>query len=92
MNPLTEAVNINEYPRGLIRPLYLYVLNGPETNSEALKLSQDFLNYVRSVKGQQVLESHHFYNHFRQPADVRIQLPPGFAEPVVGPRSICRSL
>jgi phosphate transport system substrate-binding protein len=90
INPLTEDVDLNAYPSALIRPLYFYVLNGATTNPEALEMAKDFLSYVRSVDGQQVLEQYAFYNHFSQPAEVDVALPPGFAAPPVdGPRQIC---
>lgn len=90
-NPLDDSFNPDEYPAGLIRPLYMYVLNGPATRLESHTLAKDFVNYVRSMEGQVILERHHFYTHFRQPRNVQVPLPPGFqSPPVFGPRAVCR--
>jgi phosphate transport system substrate-binding protein len=90
INPLIEKVNLDEYPVKLIRPLYLYVLAGERVSAESNDLARQFLSYVRSVRGQQIVERHGFYNHFNKPRDIRIPLPPGFSIPESGPRTICR--
>jgi len=90
-NPLGEGFDPNKYPPSLIRPLYMYVLNRPGVQLESYALAKEFLNYVRSVEGQHIMEKHHFYTHFRQPRSVDVPLPPGFQPPpVLGPRAICR--
>ncbi|MGQ9888859.1 MAG: substrate-binding domain-containing protein [Aggregatilineales bacterium] len=90
-NPLSEGFDPNNYPPNLIRPLYMYVLNRPDIQLETYALAKEFMNYVRSMEGQRIMEEHHFYPHFRQPREVNVPLPPGFqSPPVLGPRAICR--
>jgi ABC-type phosphate transport system substrate-binding protein len=90
-NPLTDDISLNDYPAVLIRPLYMYVLRRPGTTPEVASLGQRFLEYVRSVEGQQILEAHHFYTYFAQPRDVSVPLPPGFETDATGHRVICRT-
>ncbi len=90
INPLTQDVDLDEYPVRLIRPLYLYVLGGGNISPQAAELARQFLTYTRSVRGQQVLEKHYFYTHFDKPTDIAIPLPPGFEIPAHGPRTICK--
>ncbi|NWG16003.1 MAG: substrate-binding domain-containing protein [Chloroflexi bacterium] len=90
INPLTQDVDLDEYPVQLIRPLYLYVLGGGNINPQVSELANEFLTYVRSVRGQQVLEKYYFYTHFDKPAEIAIPLPPGFEIPAYGPRTICK--
>jgi ABC-type phosphate transport system substrate-binding protein len=91
-NPLLEDVDLNEYPSGLIRPLYFYVLGGSNVSPETSQLAREFLNYTRSVAGQQILEQYHFYNHFSRPARVQVTLPPGFETTGSGPRAVCKQV
>lgn len=90
VNPLTQDVDLEQYPARLIRPLYFYVLSGPKIAANVNALARQFLLYVRSVRGQQVLEKYAFYTHFSKPAEIRIPLPVGFEIPTNGPRTICR--
>lgn len=90
INPLTQDVDLEQYPARLIRPLYFYVLGGPKISADINALARQFLAYVRSVRGQQVLEKYAFYTHFAKPADIRIPLPVGFEIPTNGPRTVCR--
>lgn len=90
-NPLVDDISLNDYPSVLIRPLYMYVLRRPGTSPEVAALSQRFLEYVRSVEGQQILEAHHFYTYFAQPRDVSVPLPPGFEQDATGHRVTCRA-
>lgn len=89
-NPLTENVNLNEYPSVLTRPLYLYVLDSDRIDDRTVEAAREFMTYVRSVRGQQVLERHHFYTHFKRPTSVPLELPPGFEVPGDGLRVICK--
>jgi ABC-type phosphate transport system substrate-binding protein len=91
VNPLNEDVNLNTYPRALIRPLYMYVLDGPSISEQERQTAREFLEFVRSVEGQRILESHYFYTHFNQPRDFEISLPPNFDPPAAPNRQICRS-
>jgi ABC-type phosphate transport system substrate-binding protein len=90
INPLTENVDIREYPQRLIRPLYMYVLKRPDTPPETLQLAQDFLRYVRGVQGQKILEDRYFKAYFNQPVGVDLDFPTGFTETAQGPRQVCR--
>jgi ABC-type phosphate transport system substrate-binding protein len=95
INPLTQEVDLNEYPIELVRPLYLYVLGGAKIDPSANRLAREFLDYVRGVQGQQIVEKHHFYAHFDKPRNINVTLPPGFEMPDTttgesGLRTICR--
>lgn len=91
INPLTEQVNLNEYPSSLIRPLYLYVLKSQTVPDEIEALAREFLYFVRSVRGQVIVERHHFYAFFNRPQGVRVELPPGFEPDETGLRPVCRT-
>lgn len=89
INPLSENVNLDEYPSSLIRPLYLYVLGGERIDDRSEALGQSFLRFVRSVPGQVILEQYHFYTFFAKPREVDVVLPPGFEPLSDGRQSIC---
>jgi ABC-type phosphate transport system substrate-binding protein len=89
IDPLRENVNLDEYYSPMIRPLYLYVLRGRDMDERTLALAKEFLTFVRSVVGQQILERHHFYTFFKPPTGVRIALPPGFEADSTGLRPVC---
>jgi len=89
INPLGDNVNLDEYPNSLIRPLYLYVLSSAGLDDRSEQVARDFLQYVRSVHGQEVLESYHFYTFFDQPNDVDVIMPPGFERLPDGSRPVC---
>ncbi len=89
VNPLTDEVDLEEYPSALIRPLYLYALGSSSIDANVQALASDFLAYVRSVRGQQVLERYHFYTFFSQPTEVRVTLPSGFEADSDGARPVC---
>ncbi len=91
VNPLTEDVNLNEYYSPLIRPLYFYVLAGGSTNPQTQTLAAEFLTYVRSVQGQQILEKYHFYTFFNPPNARVVTMPPGFEEDATGLRPVCKA-
>jgi ABC-type phosphate transport system substrate-binding protein len=90
IDPLTQAVNLDEYPSQLIRPLYLYVLSSDRLSDELEALAREFLFFVRSVPGQVIVEDHHFYTFFNRPENVEVELPPGFETPDGGVRPVCR--
>lgn len=90
INPLRDDFRIREYPRQLVRPLYMYVLSGEGISAEQTAQARDFLRYVRSVSGQQVIEENFFYTYFDQPRDVPLDFPPGFSTDTSGPRDVCR--
>lgn len=91
INPLRQDVDLDEYPAALQRPLYMYVVRNAGTTDEKLAASQAFLNYVRGVQGQQILEENFFYNHFDQPSEVEVPFPPGFEAITAPNRQICRT-
>lgn len=93
VNPLDPDVDfrIDNYPNSLIRPLYLYVLDTPTADEVLVAQARQFLNFVRSVRGQQILEQYQFYTFFDSPADVQIDLPPGFEPGPDGRRPVCRA-
>ncbi len=88
-NPLEQEVNLDEYPDALIRPLYMYVLDTPAASEEIEVEARQFLNFVRSVRGQQILEQYYFYTFFDRPTEVEIVLPPGFEPGADGRREVC---
>jgi len=89
INPLIDDVDITAYPAFLVRPLYMYVLRRGDTPEETSRLAREFLSFVRSIRGQQILESRHFYTYFAQPRDVDLPLPPEFITDNWGQRMIC---
>jgi hypothetical protein len=90
INPLVQDVDLDDYPADLQRPLYMYVVRDANTTDDKIAASRSFLDYVRGVKGQRILEANFFYNHFDQPSDVDVPLPNGFEPFNVPGRSICR--
>lgn len=87
LNPLLELraaadagrrFNLDDYPRALTRPLYMYVVSRAETNAEAQTNARDFLNFVRGIHGQLIMEDHGFFTHFDPPANLESPLPAGF--------------
>ncbi len=82
--------NPNNYPGELMRPLYMYVLRGDEIHPDSTKHARQFLAYVRSVEGQEILEKHHFYTHFDAPSGVQPVLPAGFGPTPDGPPIVCQ--
>jgi ABC-type phosphate transport system substrate-binding protein len=91
INPLTQAINLDEYPSSLIRPLYFYVLKSDALSDEMEAMAREFLAYARSVPGQVILERHHFYAFFNRPMGVEVELPPGFEPRADGLRPVCRT-
>jgi ABC-type phosphate transport system substrate-binding protein len=65
----------DHYAPELVRPLYMYVLSGAQLNDNATDLAYEFLQYVRGVRGQAILENHHLYTHFDPPAQVQVDFP-----------------
>lgn len=88
-NPLKKDFVPHHYPRELIRPLYMYVLEGSGIDPESTRLAMEFLHFIRGVRGQEVLEQHHFYTYFDPPSDVAVALPPGFGAQKDGPPVVC---
>lgn len=91
VNPLTQEVDLDLYPNSLIRPLYFYVLNAAGINAETSRNAEEFLTFVRSIRGQQILEQYSFYTFFDRPTDVDVVLPPGFEPDAEGLRPVCRA-
>ncbi|MDX2075394.1 MAG: substrate-binding domain-containing protein [bacterium] len=91
INPLSETINLQEYPKTLIRPIYLYALNNPQTTLETIGLSETFMTFARSVEGQLALEQVGFYTHFARPAEVPVPFPESYFNIQEGlPRQICK--
>ncbi len=89
-NPLESQVNLDEYPSSLIRPLYMYVLKNPTSSDDHVAAAREFLRFVRSVRGQEILEQYHFYTFFNRPTNVAVTLPPGFEPTSDGRVPVCR--
>jgi hypothetical protein len=68
----------------------MYVLRGAQMDPRSTELSVRYLEFVRGVQGQQILEAHHFYTYFEPPAGVAVQLPPGFGLREDGPPIVCK--
>ena len=81
-NPLADDFDINNYTPNLIRPLYMYVFSGNGRDAEAVNTAVDFMTFVRSIEGQQIIEEHAFYTYLRSPQDptTQPQLPTGFGQ------------
>jgi ABC-type phosphate transport system substrate-binding protein len=78
------------YEPDLIRPLYMYVLGGDGIDEASTALAQEFLEYVRGLRGQEILEAHSFYTHFAPPTEVDIVSLPGFEPREDGTPVVCR--
>jgi hypothetical protein len=79
----------DKYTAELMRPLYMYVLAGSQLDPESTKLAREFLDYVRGVRGQEILEDHNFYTHFDPPAYVELALLPDFQPDPIGLPIVC---
>lgn len=89
VNPLLIDVNLEEYPKDLVRPLYLYVLG--ESGADRNELAREFLYFTRGIQGQELLEERNFYNHFSRPIDIEVEFPEMVFEiPESGPRTLCK--
>lgn len=84
------AFNPDHYPRELMRPLYMYVLSGPVIPPESTDYARQFFQYVRGVRGQETLETHHFRTYFDAPAGVPLDLPEGFGRGVGDTPVVCK--
>ncbi len=80
----------DHYDPLLIRPLYMYVIGGGELSPESTELAREFLRYVRGLRGQAILEDHHFYTHFDPPSEVEVKRLPGFDLQEDGTPQVCR--
>lgn len=90
IDPLRDEFDLREYPRELIRPLYMYVLGGGGIDAETQAMSRQFLEYVRGVAGQKVVQEFAFYTHFNRPDRVRLEFPQSFTlAETIGIRQIC---
>ncbi|MCS6836539.1 MAG: substrate-binding domain-containing protein [Anaerolineae bacterium] len=90
INPLEDKFTLEEYPSLLVRPLYLYVVVGPDMTPEQAQLARDFLTYARSLNGQSQLEQRGYITYFDAAADVPIELPPAFVpDPSTGRAPVC---
>ncbi len=89
-NPLDDNFNPDSYPDPLIRPLYMYALRGSGISFDSTALAQQFITEVRGVRGQEVLERHHFYTYFDAPVGVKLELPVGFGPSPSGLPTVCR--
>lgn len=94
ISPLDANFSPRDYPKVLVRPLYMYVLSGVvegnEITEEKLQNAEAFLEYVRGTSGQKILRDHYFYTHFDRaifgtdPDDadyqvsISLELPPDF--------------
>ncbi len=83
-----EKADIRTYPRALIRPLYLYVVDNGAASDEQLELAREFLFFVRGLEGQKILDQH-FYTYFNQPQQLEVPLLPGFDAVDAPNRQIC---
>jgi phosphate transport system substrate-binding protein len=90
INPLEDEVDLQEYPRQLVRPLYMYILRGQASDPAMNDMATQFLKFVRGVRGQEILESHAFYTHFARPTDVDVPLPAGF-DHTRGNAGVCKA-
>lgn len=90
ISPMKNKEDVLKYPSQLVRPLYLYVLLDKGASNEQTMLAKDFMHYIRSVHGQQILEQYEFFTFFRRPTEVQVELPPGFAELAVEDK-ICKN-
>ncbi|MCU0511054.1 MAG: substrate-binding domain-containing protein [Anaerolineae bacterium] len=89
INPLVDDFDLRDYPDRLIRPLYMYVLGGGGIDPAGSALGREFLQYVRGVNGQKILEEKSFKTYFNRPEAVPLEFPNGFSSGT--PRQLCRS-
>lgn len=89
-NPLAEGFNPDDYPNQLIRPLYMYALQGGVVDPASTDLARQFLTEVRGVRGQEILEKYHFYTYFDAPAGADLTLPVGFGPGPNGLPIVCK--
>ncbi len=80
VNPLDPQLDLDQYPRDLVRPLYLYVFRHPKTPQPVIDLARDFMFFVRSLPGQAITQTHYFFTFFKPPEGIVIgsDLPRGF--------------
>lgn len=78
INPLHDDFTLDDYPSALARPLYMYVLKKPNTTTEQYQAAVEYLKYVRSLRGQQLLEERGFSTYFDRSIEIPVELPPGF--------------
>ncbi|NJL95932.1 MAG: hypothetical protein HC915_20470 [Anaerolineae bacterium] len=90
VNPLNEDVNLERYPKLLMRPLYLYVVDGEGATPDDVQRAQDYLTFVRGIQGQQTLEAAGFFTYFDAPRDIEVLLPSGFDSVGTPGRRICQ--
>lgn len=92
INPLQDNFSLEEYPSRLVRPLYLYVVIGPNMSIEQAQLARDFLAYARSLNGQTLLEQRGYITYFDSVTDIPIELPsPFLPDPSTGRTPVCLS-
>jgi ABC-type phosphate transport system substrate-binding protein len=78
ISPFAENFAVDDYTNSLVRPLYMYVLSGSELDPEATATAREFFLFIRSIKGQEILETHHFFTYLRPPTGSALELPAGF--------------
>jgi ABC-type phosphate transport system substrate-binding protein len=86
----TSTFNPDHYPQELMRPLYMYVLRDGPLDSTSSDYAKQFFEYVRGIKGQEIMMQYHFFTLFDPPADVNVHLPSGFGERPDGPPVVCK--
>ncbi|MFQ3674762.1 MAG: hypothetical protein SNJ83_14315 [Aggregatilineales bacterium] len=92
INPLQDNFSLEEYPSRLVRPLYLYVVIGPNMSIEQAQLARDFLAYARSLNGQSLLEQRGYITYFDSVTGIPIELPsPFLPDPSTGRTPVCLS-
>jgi len=91
INPLQDNFALDEYPSRLARPLYLYVVIGPNMSVEQAQLARNFLDYARSLNGQALLEKRGYITYFDSVPDISIDLPPSFVPDATGRTPVCLS-
>jgi len=90
INPLQDDFALDDYPSALARPLYMYVLKKPNTTPEQYQMAVEYLKYVRSLRGQQLLEEHGFSTYFDRSIAIPVELPPGFEAPPSELAPLCK--
>ena len=78
ISPFAENFVVSDYTSDLVRPLYMYVLSGSGIEAETTATATDFFHFIRSIKGQEILETHHFFTYLRPPEGSQLTLPKGF--------------